>query len=247
MNKILISSRAFKKNYKNSNDRIKQVLTYNPEGVQISFLNVKELLDYKPTKEVIDLLKNKYNVFHAPTKNIIYKDEEKSNKVLKKIKELYNKLNCKIVVFHYNNFKDPSYVADKLLGLNLCIENLDLRRAEENYIEKMKMFFENYPNFSLCLDVCHVLEHSKKDLFELIRLFKNKIKLTHWSYTFGELKHYSAKATIELAKSKKVEKELNELKETIKDLNQPIVLEINRRHVFNNFGLISKEMEYLKE
>ena len=118
-------------------------------------------------KKLIKSLKNTYNVFHAPTKNIKYYDTEKSNKVLKKIRKLYSDLNCKTVIFHYNNFKDPNYVLKKLKGINVCIANLDNRRSEQDYIENMKVFFEKYPKFVFCLDICHALEHSRKDLLEL--------------------------------------------------------------------------------
>jgi len=240
---IILSTACYHNKYEKVIDSVLRAIkpSHGINGIELSFLKKEELMEFEPNKAIMEYSENSQIFIHAPAKNIIYLENDESNKVFTKIKSVYNLLGAKNVTFHLENINSIEYLAQEFSEYNISVENPDIENASKKYFETLENYLENY-NIDLTLDI----EHARNDLPKfLTKNIKNKISEIHYSNYNLPFNHDSYSAVFE---------RFNNIIAVIKDVNKPVVIEIDLRNEAQLFGefvdnsrfIISKEIALLK-
>jgi hypothetical protein len=220
---IILSTACYHNKYERVIDAALRAIkpSHNVDGVEISFLKTSECYDFTVNSELVDYSKNNKIFLHACTKNIIYSNNFESNKVLNKLKNIYDSLNAKQITFHTENISSIDYLINYMKGYNLNIETPDVMRTERNYFKGIEALLL-YPNLSLTLDI----EHSRNHLHKFLKpKIIKRISEVHYSNYNPGINHDCYNTVFE---------RFNEIINAIKLINKPVVVEIDLR---NNFEL----------
>jgi hypothetical protein len=241
---IILSTACYHRVYDNVIDSALRAIKPNHEidGIEISLLSNDECLDFEPDGNLIGYSKNNSVFIHAPIKGVIYSKNPLSGKILDKIKNVYDSLNAKNATFHLENIESVDYLANQMEGYNISIENPYIKNADKNYFESLKNYLEKY-NLGLTLD----LEHSRNDLIKFLNpKIKKRIFEIHYSNYNPNFNHDCYSAVFE---------RFDKIICAIKEINRPVVIEIDLRKVsqlndefidVSNY-VISKEIALIKK
>ena len=122
----------------------------------------------------------KYISIHSPV-DIRYGNNPDTRSILRKIEELYLKLNAKLIVVHPDLVDDWEVFND--YKVNWAIENMDDRKEHFKDALDLKEFFISNPFWGLVLDVGHCNSNDKSMILahDLITEFKDRIREIHLS------------------------------------------------------------------
>lgn len=120
----------------------------------------------------------KYISIHSPV-DIRYGNNPDTRSILRKIEELYLKLNAKLIVVHPDLVDDWEVFND--YKVNWAIENMDDRKEHFKDALDLKEFFISNPFWGLVLDVGHCNSNDKSMILarDLITEFKDRIREIH--------------------------------------------------------------------
>lgn len=222
--------------YKDRNKILPKLLEFSPDGFEINFGYPKYIYSFSPSKvEIAKLRKLKFVSIHAPCLDIKWGNNLESQKALRAIEKIYQKVGAKNVVFHENVGDDLNVT--KKYNFSVSIENDD-RRKKHNSPQKIVQALKKYPHMGFTFDFAHAMTVSPDDTLEYIKRFKNKIIEIHLAWLGKRIADHRFLHKHDGAKIRKLLK-------LIKTLNVPLVLECavaNKKQI--NF--IKKEIKYLK-
>ncbi|MFA5303263.1 MAG: hypothetical protein WC393_01870 [Candidatus Nanoarchaeia archaeon] len=216
---ILLSTACYHNKYESVIDAAIRAVKPNHEidGIEVSFLKTSECFDFKANDELINYSKNNQIFLHACTKNIVYSDNFESNKVLNKLKNIYDLLNAKQITFHTENIGSIDYLIKQMKVCNLNIETPDVMHTEGNYFESIEALLA-YPELSLTLDIEHSRNHLNKFMnYGIIE----RISEIHYSNYNPNINHDCYSTVFE---------RFNKIIELIKLIRKPVVIEIDLRN-----------------
>jgi hypothetical protein len=163
---------------------LKFLSSVKANAVELSALRLPELpilLEAVPSLHLADY---HYIAFHAPS-NFSSSDEVKVVHGLSALREL----GWPIIV-HPDVISTPRLWAG--LGTQLCIENMDQRKAIGQTSAHLKQIFSLLPNATLCLDLAHV-QQVDPTMLEAIRIIHdhgNRLRQLHMSNLDAFSKHH---------------------------------------------------------
>jgi len=72
-----------------------------------------------------------------------------------------------------------------LPGTTICVENTGFGSEPGSGIEDLVQIFEEYPEYKLCLDVCHINDYVNYSLEEFfsVEVLRSRIAQIHFSYS----------------------------------------------------------------
>jgi len=155
----------------------------NGTVIELSALREAELLPLLSSLPTLNLEKYKYISIHAPSKLTTFSERELVDH-LKQIVEF----NWPIVV-HPDIIKD--FRLWKVLGKNLCLENMDKRKEIGRTTNDMEILFNELPDAVFCFDIAHVrqVDPTMMEGILMIEKFKDKLVQLHVSEVNTESKH----------------------------------------------------------
>ena len=153
------------------------------DAIELSALRENELLELIEALDGLDLSKYKYISFHAPSK-INNLTEEILIEFLKEIKK-----RDWFIIIHPDIIKDFSLW--RILGENLCIENMDKRKHCGQTTKDLSYIFEQLPEASFCFDIAHSrqVDPTMMEGISMLKKFKNRVKQLHVSDVNADSKH----------------------------------------------------------
>jgi hypothetical protein len=153
-------------------------------SIEISFRKVNDLLNFELTEGIKSLLESLDHIsIHAPfdpEENPRYLDDEFTNNIIYKLKDISEELPIKGIVFHPTNIDDFDFMDS--VDLPIHLENMDLRKKSFKNVNEFEKLKEKY-NFGFVLDLEHAFENdsSLKLANELINVMGNRLKEIHIS------------------------------------------------------------------
>lgn len=160
---------------------VKMYYSLGADAIELSFSTPNALLEYKFDKEIIkDIQKFETISIHAPWKEIRYDSGDDTDKIIKKLKRIYDKLPIKGIVLHPDRV--DGFERLEKTGLPFLIENMDQRKEYGISPEQFKIFKKDY-NFGFVLDLQHSYEHdpTMKTAKKLIKIMGDRLKHIHVS------------------------------------------------------------------
>jgi len=219
---------------KNRNILIKYAKKLDISGVEITFATKEELYSFKLSKNnKLWLRRLSYITIHAPFKLIrASKNKEEIIRQLNIISNLYNDIKAKCVIIHPTDLPPPKI----LRQYNFTIATENLAKRKHITIRDLKKNFKKYPKIKLCLDVSHAYLWSKYETNNLIKAFKNKISLIHFSGTYRNKEHQPLK---------NITKDFLSSIQPIKKLKVPIIIEEDIK--IKNLKFVKEEIKIIKK
>ncbi|MEA2004548.1 MAG: hypothetical protein U9O53_06380, partial [archaeon] len=122
-------------------------------GVEVFLREPEKMSLLLESRAVCDSLRRFSEVsIHAPFYNIVYGDDDKTEKMLSDLRQVYRSLSAKRIVFHPVDVTDFSILCG--CGMNVLVENMDFRKDRFQTWQEFREIFRRY-DFGLCLDVAH--------------------------------------------------------------------------------------------
>ena len=193
---------------------IRYLKTLDISGVEIVFPTEQELNAFHLSGIDAQWLSGlPYTTIHAPF-NLFssHASEETILNQLNIISELYEKTHAKSVVFHPASCEKLAPLKDR--DFHVTVENLPPGR--HTGIPELHRIFNEYPEFSFCLDISHAYLWSKYETARLIRKFGSRLSQIHLSGTYRRKSHQSLQS---------VSRDFLQTIEDIKHLDVPLVVE----------------------
>jgi len=236
-NPISISTGCLHRLSEDRNKMVRELQKFSLSGVELSFNQPRHLLTFDIDKDNLEYLQTlKFNSIHAPAKNIIYGDNKTCKEVLRKISELYVKINAKNVVFHKNEIEDYSLIINS--KFTSSIENDDWRKPK-NGIEYIKNLLDEHRELKLTFDFAHAMTVSPVDISEYLDYFKGRLAEIHISIINQETKRHDFMY-------KNNSEKLKDLTQLLKVASVPLVLECAVLD-FKDIDSLKREIEYIKK
>jgi hypothetical protein len=219
-------------NVSNNKDFLSKIKKFDVDGIEITL--GKRFGHRVIPKKYFKWLKSKKCVtIHAPFKMVrIAESDEKLFAQFKAIEKSYKSVNAKSLITH--PYEVPSKKIRKKLKMNFLVENMEKRRWKKRL--EFEKILEKNPEIGMCLDVSHTYTCSPKETGRIIKKWKYRIKQVHFSNCYRSMCH---------AGFRKVTPGFLKSIEPLRELNVPIVLEIDM--VRNDFRKIKKEIEAAKK
>jgi len=234
-NPICISTGCVHRLFEDRNRSINLFRQFSHEGIEVSFAYPHHLLNFKIEEDNLEHLETlKFNSIHAPFKDYIYKNNEKSKEILRRISDLYKRINARNVVFHKDSIKDYDFIANN--GFVVSLENDDWRKPN-NTINHLKDILDNNEKFKFTFDFAHALSTSS-DIDEYINCLGDKIVEIHLSIIDEDSKRHTFL-------HKKDSEELRKKLHSLKSISVPIVLECDISNLEKK-ELLRKEIDYIR-
>ena len=234
-NPICISTGCVRRLLKDTNKGINLLRQFSPKGIEVSFPYSKNLINFDLEKDNLKYLETlKFNSIHAPFKDYIYENNEKSKEILRRISDLYKRINARNVVFHKDTIKDYDFIANNDFVVSL--ENDDWRKPK-NTMSRLKDVLDNNEKFKFTFDFAHALSTSS-DIDEYISCLGDKLIEIHLSIIDEDSKRHTF---LHRKDSEKLRRKL----QSLKSISAPIVLECG----IPNLGkkdLLRKEIDYIR-
>ncbi len=141
--------------------------------------NIDEILANTPL-----LQKYNYRSFHLPQDNY--------NQWVNELNKHQDKLQLNNLVIHPDVVTDWSILSKSKIPV--LIENMDKDKTDFRTVEKIEGLLQKFPQFKLCLDICHLEEQFPCKTDHWLKKFENQIAEIHLA-TPGD--HYPEKFTNE--------------------------------------------------
>lgn len=124
-----------------------------------------------------------YRSIHLPSNGIIYRDDQKTNELLKKIEDFYFETKANLALVHPDLIED--FKVFEKYNLNFAIENMDDRKERYKNVEDLKEFFQ-HNNWKLVFDLNHCFTNDKTMVLadDIINNFEDRIVQIHLSGYF---------------------------------------------------------------
>src|SRR3989344_5918039 len=254
--KILISTTSLRNWNLNINEQISVLTNFNIDGIELNFHSKEELRNLTLSQESLRTLKRfSFNTLHLPFRNITY---AKKNVILKRIKDIYRKINAKFIVVHPNITHDYSIFE----GMNITIENYGLTRKQfllfhfqeiinmvskgilninkefslvpDQNIKLHKDLMEN-KSLKLVLYTSHTMSFNNMEIKKYIDIYRERIAGIHLS-TFNNYKNHNL--------LHKTDKSILKHLDIIKELRVPLILEEKFNHMQKDN--IKKELSFIR-
>ncbi len=216
--------------------RVKLYHKLGANALEISFTTPNHLLEYTLSKEKIkDICKFESISIHAPWKEIRYHSDANTDKTLKRLEFLCDKLPISGIVLHPDTI--DNFTRLNKTKLPLLIENMDKRRKLWTHPEQFKDLKRKY-NFGFVLDIQHAYEHDPTMQLaeEFIRVMGDRLKHIHVS---GHTKT-KIHAPVHLAENKEAINKILKLGIKVPKILEGILTE-------NISNTITNELEYIKK
>lgn len=227
MNLIGMSTGCLNSWYDFKDDQISIIKGSNLEAIEISFEDLKSL-DEEISEENLEYIrKSKYVCIHSLIyshyKNLmVYKDNQETRDILKKLETIYKKLNAQAIVFHPSQVEDYHVLEE--YNFNVCMENQSMKDGSS--VRQLQSILKHHPKFKLVIDTFH-------DFSDLIEHFRDKIQHIHLnSKEYDELTNACL--------------DMSSLKE-LKTLNLPIIIGLEFNKFKFNLLHLTKEIHCVKE
>ena len=103
---------------------------------------------------------------------------------------MLERLEVDTIILHANHLlhgqKTTKELLDSVLpGTTICVENTGFGSEPGSGIEDLVQIFKEYPEYKLCLDVCHINDYVNYSLEEFVsvEMLQSRIVQIHFSYS----------------------------------------------------------------
>lgn len=152
-------------------------------AVELSAIREPELIPLLRSLSDLALSRFSYISIHAPSQ--FSPDAEGWI-----FQELYdNKSKGWPIIVHPDTLNfDPDW---RLLGPQLCIENMDKRKPIGRTVRELDLLFERFPDASFCFDIGHArqVDTSMIEAYKMLKKFRHRLRQIHVSEVNSRNKH----------------------------------------------------------
>jgi hypothetical protein len=152
-------------------------------AVELSAIREPELIPLLRSLDNLDLSRFSYISIHAPSQF----SHQAEGWIFQ---ELYDhRHNGWPIIVHPNTLKhDPDW---RLLGSQLCIENMDKRKPVGRTVQELDLLFERFPAASFCFDIGHArqVDTSMIEAYQMLKKFGPRLRQIHVSEVNSRNKH----------------------------------------------------------
>lgn len=214
-------------------DKLRIYKELGSEAIELGMVDANDEERWKTiiSIEPEDLKTFKHISVHAPAGDFLYRDSEETHKILKKLEELYKKINFTHAVIHPDRVEDWSIF--KQYSFPIAVENMDDRKTSFRDVESMSKFFEKV-DLPMVLDLnhCYTNDRTMELAWKFFSDFSDRIKEVHLSgYTEDEI-HESLHKTLQV-----------NIMEPLVGKDIPVILE----GAIKDDGDLIREYEYVKD
>lgn len=236
-NPISISTGLVYRFISDNNDKVQKISCFKPDGVEVVLNSPESLFEFNPSKENANYLRSlKFTTIHAPAcQGTIYRNNDKSKKILRKLSELNKLLNPKNITFHIEHIQDYKIFDD--CDFIISIENSDHRKPIGQAPKEMERVLIKNPNLFFTFDLAHAMAVDPSYVKDFIQ-FKDRIKEIHVSVCQMDLKEHHF---IFCNPDYNMEKYLSLLPSNVPLVTESVAVEENQ------IDWIKKEIKHLKE
>ena len=177
------------------NERVKLFSSVGANAIELSYITPTQLNEFKLTPEMAaDIKSFDYVSIHAPCIEVRYKPDTKTEKIIKKLKQLCGCLPIQGLVLHPDITDDFKYLEDS--GLPFLIENMDNKKDFGKTPEHFRELI-NECSMGFVFDAQHAYENDStmKSGIELISIMGNRLKEMHVSGQKKSEMHYPIHAS----------------------------------------------------
>jgi len=133
----------------------------------------------------------KYKTVHIGDQNEGFLiDSDKISNKLEILSKMLERLEVDTIILHANHLlheqKTTKGLLDSVLPrTSICVENTGFESERGSGIEDLIQIFKKYPEYKLCLDVCHINDYVNYSLEEFIsvEMLRSRIVQIHFSYS----------------------------------------------------------------
>jgi len=153
---------------------------YDFDGFELALQKCKRLDNFNLSNDNLKFLqKLKFNTLHAPC-DFVFRGDKESERLLKKMKEIYDLIGAKNIVFHTCCF-EKDYSILKNHGFDYSIENEDSSRESFKTIKEAKDFLSLNNDFNFTFDFAHGYSIYKNNSLDFIKELNPKIVQVHFA------------------------------------------------------------------
>ena len=161
-----------------------EILREQPvEAVELSAIRENELIPLLRSLGDLDLSRFTYVSLHAPSTFL----PQSEGRIFQ---DLYDSRHhgWPIIVHPDTLKRDPDW---RLLGSQLCIENMDKRKPVGRTVQELDLLFERFPNASFCFDIGHArqVDTSMIEAYKMLKKFGPRLRQIHVSEVNSRNKH----------------------------------------------------------
>lgn len=160
---------------------VKMYKSLGADAIELSFSTPNSLLKRTLDEEIIkDIQKFETISIHAPWKEVRYDSGKNTDSIIKKLKQICDKIPIDGIVLHPDTIDDFKRLEKS--GLPFLIENMDKRKEYGINPEQFKLLKREY-SFGFVLDLQHAYEHdpTMKTAKKLIKIMGDRLKHMHVS------------------------------------------------------------------
>jgi hypothetical protein len=152
-------------------------------AVELSAIRESELIPLLRSLDELDLCRFSYISIHAPSQF----SPQAEGWIFQ---ELYDhRHNGWPIIVHPDTMKhDCDW---RLLGSQLCIENMDKRKPVGRTVQELNLLFERFPDASFCFDIGHArqVDTSMIEAYQMLKNFGPRLRQVHVSEVNSRNKH----------------------------------------------------------
>jgi hypothetical protein len=152
-------------------------------AIELSAIREAELIPLLRSVQNLNLSKFQYISIHAPSRF----SSQAEHWIFQ---ELYdNRHNGWPIIVHPDALNhDPDW---RLLGCQLCIENMDKRKPIGRTVRELDLLFERFPDASFCFDIGHArqVDTSMIEAYQMLKKFRSRLRQIHVSEVNSRNKH----------------------------------------------------------
>jgi hypothetical protein len=153
------------------------------DAVELSAIREPELIPLLRSLDDLDLSKFTYISIHAPSKF----SPQAEGWIFQELYEQRER-GWPIIVHPDTLNNDPDW---RLLGTQLCIENMDKRKPGGRTVRELEVLFERFPDASFCFDIGHArqVDTSMVEPYKMLKTFGSRLRQIHVSEVNSRNKH----------------------------------------------------------
>jgi hypothetical protein len=161
-----------------------EILKEQPvDAVELSAIRENELIPLLRSLNGLDLSRYAYVSLHAPSS---FSPQAEGSI----FQDLYDsrRHDWPIVVHPDTLIHDSDW---RLLGRQLCIENMDKRKPIGRTVKELDLLFERFPDASFCFDIGHArqVDTSMIEAYKMLKKFGSRLRQIHVSEVNSRNKH----------------------------------------------------------
>jgi hypothetical protein len=153
------------------------------DAVELSAIRENELIPLLRSLNDLDLSRFAYVSLHAPSQF----SQQAAGWIFQ---ELYDhRHNGWPIIVHPGTLNyDPDW---RLLGSQLCIENMDKRKPFGRTVQELDLLFDRFPHASFCFDIGHArqVDTSMIEAYKMLKKFGPRLRQVHVSEVNSQNKH----------------------------------------------------------